>query len=214
VKAVTDLIKAVAWPCLVLFLAFSYRADFISILNTREVKVGAAGIEIGAAVASIQATRDGVDQTLQRLADAPPQDQERIRTELRRNLNQDLSQLEQQLSVAAPSAPVLNNITPSERPADTQAPGATATDRERQGFRELAARNLDKAKSDFDDAFALFPTLHNVSEIRDLLRQNAAALKAGDDRAWRELYGQILKKYAWGMPPDVRKQFQTAANSI
>jgi hypothetical protein len=210
-KAVTDLIKALVWPALVLFLAFWYQADFLSILKTREFKVSATGgIEIGKLVESIQTTRERVDQALQRLAEAPPQDQQKISADFRRNLNQDLTQLQQQLSAVPPSQPAPAAGVPTEKPPGVPQPGTSATDRERQGFRELAARNFDAALASFDASFTLFPALHNVSEIRDLLRQHATELKTGEDRAWKELYGEILKKYSWGMPADVRIEFQSA----
>jgi hypothetical protein len=213
-KAATELLKALIWPALILFFAFFYQHEFLSILQTRELKVGAGGIEIGQAVETLQTAQAGIDQIFQRWAQASPQDQPKIRADLQRYLTQDLGQLGAQLSVAA-AATAPTAATGAAAPAITAvaapalaAPGLSAADRERQGFRDLAARNVDAALANFDRAYALYPTLHNVEEIRRILRERSAALK-GNDAAWKQLYDDILKNYAWGMPPDVRDKFQS-----
>ena len=231
-KAVTDLVKALIWPALLLFFVLYYQGDFRTILQTREVKVGASGIEIGALVGNlvetIKTTQAGVDQTLQRLAQAPPQDQSKIKDDLKRNLTQDLGQIETQLAMAAQVqqsgsaaiqqvAPVPPPPSPAQSAAQAPAtaaampPTVNATDRERQGFRLLAARNFDAALDEFNAAYRLYPDLHNVAEIRQLLNDRAGPLKARDDGAWKDLYSAILTKYAWGIPPEVRNQFKAAA---
>lgn len=213
-KAATELLKALIWPALILFFAFYYQSEFLSLLRTREFKVGTGGIEIGKAVETLQTAQAGIDQTFQRWAQAPPQDQPKIRADLQRYLTQDLGQLGAQLTAAAaantPTGSSVAAPTLSATPVPTsEAPQLSAADRERQGFRDLAARNVDAALVNFDQAYALYPTLHNVAEIRRLLRERSTTLK-GNDGAWKQLYDEILKNYAWGMPPDVRDKFQAA----
>jgi hypothetical protein len=213
IKTATDLLKALIWPALILFFALYYQNDFLSILRTREFKVSATGgIEIGKAVETLETAQAGIDQVFQRWSQAPPEDQPKIKAQLQRYLSQDLGQLSAQLSAAATaSTPAAASAPgPTLAPAEAAAPGLSAPDRERQGFRDLASRNFTAALDNFDRAYALFPTLHNVEEIRRILRERSAALKAGDDGAWKQLYDEILKNYAWGMPPDVRDKFQAA----
>ena len=54
------------------------------------------------------------------------------------------------------------------------------------------------------------PDHHNVSEIRSLLVQRQDELKKRDAAEWETIYKEILARYSWGMPLDVREQMQVA----
>jgi hypothetical protein len=121
------------------------------------------------------------------------------------------------------------SLNPSTRPTTPAAPstsirpgspGPSASDvrdnaaqYEKRGFASLLAHNFDEAYKNFDEAARLYPDLHNVNEIRDLLIRQKAQLqwslwKPDDTGAWKNLYSTILDKYSWGMPADVKAEME------
>ena len=92
----------------------------------------------------------------------------------------------------------------------------SAEEGERQGFEYILSNNIDGAIRAFAKAEKIWPTYHNVSEIRDLLESKRPSLGAASeterDRVWQEIYGEILSKYSWGMPSDVRTQIRSRLN--
>jgi hypothetical protein len=86
--------------------------------------------------------------------------------------------------------------------------GATGAEYEKRGFSSLLAHNFNDAYADFEEAAKLFPDLHNVKEIRDLLRAQKSQLQTNDAAAWRALFSTIVSKYSWGIPPDVLAQMK------
>ena len=85
---------------------------------------------------------------------------------------------------------------------------ASATEYEKRGFVSLLGQNFDQAFKDFNEAVRLYPNLHNVQEIRDLMRGQRVALQANDPASWKTLFSTILEKYSWGMPAEVKSQMQ------
>ena len=79
---------------------------------------------------------------------------------------------------------------------------------EKRGFASLLERNFDESFKNFNEAAALYPDLHNVREIRDLLLRQKVQLQSNDARAWKSLYSTILDKYPWGMQPDVKTKME------
>lgn len=101
------------------------------------------------------------------------------------------------------AVPVVN--PPPSISSDAQ---ASAADYEKRGFVSLLDQNFDQAFKDFNEAARLSPDLHNVQEIRDLLRRQKVPLQTNDPASWKTLFSTILEKYSWGMPAEVRSQMQ------
>ena len=104
---------------------------------------------------------------------------------------------------AATTVPAVN--PPPSISSDAQ---ANAAEYENRGFVSLLNQNFDQAFKDFNEAARLYPDLHNVQEIRNLLRGQRVPLQANDPASWKTLFSTILEKYSWGMPADVRSQMQ------
>jgi len=86
---------------------------------------------------------------------------------------------------------------------------------ESKGFEFLLADKFDDAIRSFDASYAVYPDYHNVDEIRNILRRNKKDLEdpSTRDRTKREIYGQILSKYKWGMPESVEKEMRKYLDS-
>jgi hypothetical protein len=99
------------------------------------------------------------------------------------------------------AVPVVN--PPPSISSDAQ---ASAAEYEKRGFVSLLDQNFDQAFKDFNEAARLYPDLHNVQEIRDLLRRQKVPLQTNDPASWKTLFSNILEKYSWGMPAEVKSQ--------
>jgi len=116
----------------------------------------------------------------------------------------------EQLSSGAAKLPESYNITQASAPATVSATGSRgeATTWEQKGFDALASKDLETAIDAFTNAEQIWPTYHNVSEIRKLLEDNRTALAAAPKEvksdAWTNVYRTLLSKYSWGMPPDIK----------
>lgn len=111
------------------------------------------------------------------------------------------TQLPENYSVTQPAAP---DVTTSGNPKQE------AADWELKGFDSLFHKDAEAALQAFTNAAKLYPSYHNVGEIRTLLEKNLAALtaapKEGKSEAWSNVYQTIISKYSWGMPPEVKTQ--------
>ena len=78
---------------------------------------------------------------------------------------------------------------------------------ERAGFDAISARHLEDAIQAFASAREVWPDYHMVAEIADYLRTKApeASLDAAD---WTAIDREILEKYSWKMPEDLRDGFR------
>lgn len=102
--------------------------------------------------------------------------------------------------------------------AGTTAPAAGATSKdealtlESQGFASIVNKDVESALQSFTAAEKLWPTLHNVKEIRQLLEQNKPALVAAPkdtkSYAWTNFCETLLSKYSWGMPEDIKTRLK------
>lgn len=113
--------------------------------------------------------------------------------------------------------PATATLSPTPLPATlSTGQGETKADAvgwETKGFMLLLAQDAPGALSAFAHAEELWPTYHNLQEIRALLRERQAALvdpTAGGE-AWKALYATILKHYSWGMAPETEQQFALGA---
>ena len=85
-------------------------------------------------------------------------------------------------------------------------PREEAANWETKGFDFLVSKNAEAALLAFANAEKLWPSYHNVAEIRKLLEGNLAALKEGKSEAWTTFYKTLLAKYSWGMPADIKSK--------
>lgn len=89
-------------------------------------------------------------------------------------------------------------------------PRGEAADWELKGFDSLVHKDTEAALHAFSSAEKLWPSYHNVSEIRKLLEKNRSALNAapkeGKSEAWSSVYRTITTVYSWGIPPDIKNQ--------
>jgi hypothetical protein len=79
-----------------------------------------------------------------------------------------------------------------------------------KGFDFLVSKDAAAAIKAFASAERLWPSYHNVAEIRKLLEDNRAALvsapREGRSDAWSNVYRVLIKQYSWGMPADVKSK--------
>lgn len=78
-----------------------------------------------------------------------------------------------------------------------------AFDFESRGFQELLNRNIKTALDAFNKAYELYPTLHNVDEIRKLLILKQSVLNESTSEEWINVYEIIIDKYSWKIPQNV-----------
>lgn len=85
-----------------------------------------------------------------------------------------------------------------------------AIELERKGFEFIINKDVDSALQAFTDAEKLWPTYHNLAEIRKLLAASHDALakapKEGKSEAWTTFYTTLRTKYSYGMPADVQRK--------
>ena len=91
-------------------------------------------------------------------------------------------------------------------------PVKIAQTKENEGFQSLLEGNLTKARDDFKAASNVYPKYHNVEEIHNLVNSNLQEFTIGDPlqkgKILTRIFNQIVDKYSWGMPDEVRKQMQ------
>jgi len=85
-----------------------------------------------------------------------------------------------------------------------------ATQKEREGFEYLLAGEYDRAIEAFEDAEVIYPSFHQVYEIRRLLRGNRSKLDIPNER--RKIFDKIVKKYSWEMPQDLLLELKKKAD--
>lgn len=220
-RLILDYIKAFIWPLVAVIVVLIYQDDVRQILAEREVDI--FGLRIGERVEQIesqamaeiedirllleaqqQAQRSGGD------SEAAPELSQDIDTKLRSletNLSREIArvQTEQQSLQAAP---------PQQRQADVEAEGSRASRvaaAERRGFEALIDHDVEAAIAAFDEARSIWPEYHNVAEIGRVLRRQQEALTDPGSAAWPRLYREILTRYSWGLPEDLRSEIRAGA---
>jgi hypothetical protein len=95
---------------------------------------------------------------------------------------------------------ILSLVTPEEKKEVSET--LNAFQYEKQAFRFLLDKNLDSAKVNFNESYKSFPTLHNVEEINNILKD-----KDSKSIIWTSLYKEIYPKHQWGMSNEVINEF-------
>jgi hypothetical protein len=98
-------------------------------------------------------------------------------------------------------------------PSSNQSKYDQATFLQNQGFRYLLEGNVPNAKSSFQAAFNIYPTLYNIDEINKLLDQVLdQKFVQKDELEIPAIYCQIVSKYSWGMPNEIKVQMKQKGN--
>ena len=198
-RVLLEYIKVLIWP-LILVVAFNlYSAQIFEIISSREID--AFGLKIGSQIDDINTNYqteieklkeeikkgNSSDDLLQKLA--------RIET----NLGKELTQVKTS-AMTRTNETSLSQLNKREQVAQL----------EKLGFEAIQRRDVEDALHWFDEARALWPDYHNISEIWNLLFKNKSELSNPENiRAWKNVTLTILEKYSWGMPVSVRNEFRT-----
>jgi hypothetical protein len=221
-RLILDYIKAFMWPAVAIIVVFIYQDDVRQILSERQVDI--FGLRIGEKVEQIESQAMAEIEDIRVLLEAQqqaaresggdgaaaPQLSEDIDAKLRSlesNLSREIAQVqsEQQALQAAP---------PAQRQATVEAEGnraSRAAAAERRGFEALIDRDVAAAIAAFDEARGIWPEYHNVAEIGRTLRRQQEALADPGSAAWPRLYREILTRYSWGVPEDLRAELRAGA---
>lgn len=120
------------------------------------------------------------------------------------------SEVFEQLKSGKSQLPENFNLAPTGSGATSAGtdPRAEAADWELKGFESIVNKDVEVSVQAFANAEKLWPSYHNVSEIRKLLEDNRVALAAapreGKSDAWTNVYRTLISKYSWGMPAGVK----------
>ena len=217
-RLVLDYIKAFLWPVVAVVVVLIYQDDVRKIVSERQVDI--FGLRIGdkveqiesQAMAEIEDIRLLLEAQKQTAGDAAPdpqlsEDIDAKLSSLERNLSREIAQVQevQQTVQAAP---------PSQRTAAVDAStsrSGQAAAAERRGFEALIARDYAAALAAFDEARRIWPEYHNVAEIGRALRNRSDELADPASPAWPQLYREILTRYSWGLPDDLRSAIRAEA---
>ncbi len=220
-RLILDYIKAFMWPVVAIIVVLIYQDDVRRILSEREVDI--FGLRIGEKVEQIESQAMAEIEDIRLLleaqqaaqqadagAEAAPQISEDIEAKLKSletNLSREISrvQVEQQALQAAP---------PTDRQTTVEAEGSRARNAaaaERRGFEALIDHDVKAAIAAFDEARRIWPEYHNVAEIGRALRRLEASLADPASDAWPRLYREILTRYSWGLPDDLRNEIRAGA---
>jgi hypothetical protein len=92
---------------------------------------------------------------------------------------------------------------------------------ERAGLQALIAEDLPRAQRLFRQAYADFPTYHNVDEISRRVLTDArvrgyhqATEQSARDRIAAGVLSEVLSSYSWGIPPDLRSRMQHRLDAL
>jgi hypothetical protein len=214
-RLVLDYMKAFMWPLVAIVVVVIYQDDVRQILSERQVDI--FGLRIGDRVEQIETQAMAEIEDLRQLLDAQKaaaettaegtapdtqltQDIETKLSSLERNISREIAQVQdtRQTVQAAP---------PGERTATVEAVSSRterAAAAERRGFEALLGRDVAAAIAAFDAARGIWPDYHNVAERGRVLRKRHDDLADPASPEWPLLYREILARYSWGMPDDLR----------
>jgi len=218
-RLVLDYIKAFLWPVVAVIIVLIYQDDVRKILAEREVDI--FGLRIGEKVEQIETQAMAEIEDIRLLLEAQKQaagtstapdpqlsaDIDTKLSSLERNLSREIGQVQdaQQTVQAAPPA----QRTATVDAASSRASLAAAA--ERRGFEALVRHDVAAAIAAFDEARSIWPEYHNVAEVGRALRNRQDRLADPASEAWPQLYREILTRYSWGLPDDIRSAIRAEA---
>lgn len=222
-RLILDYIKAFLWPLVAIVIVLIYQDDVRKILSEREVDI--FGLRIGERVEQIESQALAEIEDIRLLVEAQqaetstaaaPQLAEDINTKLsslERNLSREIAQVqsEQQALRAPPPQSTRQAVVEAESRQASRA--SLAADAERRGFEALVEHDVTAALAAFDEARKIWPDYHNVAEIGRALRKWQERLTDPESPAWPQLHREILTRYSWGLPEDLRTAIRSGAAS-
>ena len=216
-RLVLDYIRVFMWPLVALVVVVVYQDDVRKIVSEREVEI--LGVRIGdkveeiesRALAEISEIRSLLAEQQRSNADGNAAISQDINTKLERlelNLSRDIEEVRS----AEQAGRALSLEDTRQRATNASAGRADRVEAaERRGFEALIDRNVDRALEAFTEARIIWPEYHNVSEIEQLLLRWQDRLSDPGSPAWSQLYREILTRYSWGMPKDLRQPILSGA---
>ena len=217
-RLVLDYIKAFLWPVVAVVIVLIYQDDVRKILSEREVDI--FGLRIGEKVEQIESQAMAEIEDIRLLLEAQKQaagstapdpqlsaDIDTKLSSLERNLSREISQVQDVQQTVQAAAPAQR--TAAVDAASSRASQAAAA--ERRGFEALVQHDVAAAIAAFDEARGIWPDYHNVAEIGRALRNRQDRLADPASEAWPQLYREILTRYSWGLPDDVRSAIRAKA---
>jgi|GEM_PF-1838459 hypothetical protein len=219
-RLILDYIKAFMWPLVAVFVVVIYQDDVRQILAERQVDI--FGLRIGDRVEQIEsqamAEIEDLRQLLetQRAAAEAGADSAAPDAQLSHDIETKLSSLERNISrevAQVQDTRQMVEATPSAQRTATVEAVSSRTERaaaaERRGFEALLGRDLTAAIAAFDEARSIWPEYHNVAELGRALRNRRDDLADPASPDWPLLYREILTRYSWGMPDDLRSALRS-----
>jgi len=217
-RLVLDYIKAFMWPLVAIVVVVVYQDDVRQILSERQVDI--FGLRIGDRVEQIESQAQAEIEDLRHLLQAQQtadgssasnsqlaQDIETKLTSLEHNISREVAQVQDTRQMVEAAAPTQRSATVQAVSSRTE--GAAAA--ERLGFEALIDRDVAAAIAAFDEARRIWPDYHNVAELARALRNRRDALADPQNPEWPQLYRDILTRYSWGMPEDLRSALRSEA---
>ena len=216
-RLILDYIRVLLWPGVVLFVIVVFQDDVRKIVAEREVEI--LGVRIGDRVEEIESRALAEIDEIQSLLAAQQDSNAEVNSAISQDVNTKLERLQVNLSRDIEQVRSAEQAGRALSPVDTRQlindTGASRADRaeaaERRGFEALIDRDVDRALEAFDEAWSIWPDYHNVSEIRQLLRDWQGRLSDPASSAWPQLYREIVARYSWGMPSDLREAIRRGA---
>lgn len=214
-RLILDYIKAFLWPAVAVVVVVVYQDDVRRILAEREVDI--FGLRIGEKVEQIESQAMAEIEDIRLLIETQRQavaaaegtapapdlsaDIETKLSSLERNLSREIAQVQ---SVQQQALPAAGAERQALAPTPVSGREARAAAAERRGFEAVIDRDVDAAIAAFEEARGIWPDYHNVAEIGRALRNRRDGLADTQSPAWAELYREILTRYSWGLPADLR----------
>jgi len=218
-RLILDYIKAFLWPSVAIVVVLIYQDDVRKILSEREVDI--FGLRIGEKVEQIESRALAEIEDIRLLveaqqaetgAEAAPQLAEDINTKLsslERNLSREIAQVQSEQQALRAAPPTQRRVSPTPDAESSRAALAAAA--ERRGFEALVEHDVTAALAAFDEARGIWPDYHNVAEIGRALRKWKDRLADPESPAWPQVFREILTRYSWGLPEDLRAALRGGA---
>jgi len=206
---ILEVIKLLLWPTLIVIAVMWLQDDVIDLLKSRTWKIGI--IEVGNKIENLENTVQG-ELILQKDYLIKILNNSSDSTKVREYVHLAMGSIENAQSGVKKDIQSIQETIPERRESQLvsqqtmEEKPKTAKRWEYLGFNNLVEMEIDDAIEAFTESEKLWPNYHNVSEIRLLLVEKREILKAKDSPEWRALYNEILEKYSWGMPSDIRQK--------
>jgi hypothetical protein len=214
-----EIVKTFLWPALAVAAVIWLGPDLKEILKDRTFKIGL--IEVGDRISNLKvsmqdsfvAQKDYLakikenatnPEMVRELTDAATQDI----VNAQRGVKKEVQNIQE--AIPQPIGAATNPAGISHQPEGKTGPNAI--DLELQGFKAILARDVNAAISAFTEAEKIWPTYHNVAEIRRMLVAKRQALTANNISQWTEVYQHLVNELSWGMPAEIRQQIQIKLN--